>query len=163
MVQFSAPVYQLCTVLTNSYLRSRIGFRTIGGGTASVLNVSNQFYDFFKFILVWHVLNPFTWQNWKFDQTMVKLLACFGGGFKCNRRVETIEKRHCFMTQIPHEIYRHSRTLQELKLDSNNIKGIGSILETSLRFFLKWRSIFLFLEKLERDIDYISFQFFYII
>ena len=106
---------------------------------------------FFKFILVWHVLNPFTWQNWKFDQTMVKLLACFGGGFKCNRRVETIEKRHCFMTQIPHEIYRHSRTLQELKLDSNNIKGIGSILET--RIFLKWRSIFLFLEKLERDIE----------
>lgn len=55
---------------------------------------------------------------------MVKLLACFGGGFKCNRRVETIEKKHCFMTQIPHEIYRHSRTLQELKLDSNNIKEL---------------------------------------
>ena len=34
------------------------------------------------------------------------------------------------MTQIPHEIYRHSRTLQELKLDSNNIKGIGSILSS---------------------------------
>jgi len=46
LVQFSAPVYQLCTVLTNSYFRSRIGFRTIGGGTASVLNVSNQFYHF---------------------------------------------------------------------------------------------------------------------
>ena len=73
---------------------------------------------------------------------MVKLLACFGGGFKCNRRVETIEKKHCFMTQIPHEIYRHSRTLQELKLDSNNIKGIGSI----LGFFLTEDHFLLFLE-----------------
>ena len=114
--------------ILNFSLPSRTGLRFIGGGTASVLNVSNQFYDFFLSILVWHVLNlAFTWKSWKFDQTMVKLLACFGGGFKCNRRVETIEKKHCFMTQIPHEIYRHSRTLQELKLDSNNIKGIGSL------------------------------------
>ena len=46
------------------------------------------------------------------------------------------------MTQIPHEIYRHSRTLQELKLDSNNIKGIGSI----LGFFLTEDHFLLFLE-----------------
>ena len=54
----------------------------------------------------------------------MKFLACFGGGFKCNRRVDTFEKTHNFMTHIPEEIYRHSRTLQELYLDSNNIKDL---------------------------------------
>ena len=26
--------------------------------------------------------------------------ACFGGAFKCNRRVDTFEKRHAFMQQV---------------------------------------------------------------
>ena len=54
----------------------------------------------------------------------MKFLACFGGGFKCNRKVVEFEKTHNFMTAIPEEIYRHSRTLQELSLDSNNIKDL---------------------------------------
>jgi len=50
--------------------------------------------------------------------------ACFGGAFKCNRRVESFEKRHAFMQHVPEEIYRHARTLQELHLDSNNIREL---------------------------------------
>ena len=32
---------------------------------------------------------------------MGKLFACFGGGFKCNRKVESFEKTHAFLASVP--------------------------------------------------------------
>lgn len=55
---------------------------------------------------------------------MGKLFACFGGGFKCNRKVESFEKTHAFLASVPEEVYRHSRSLEELLLGSNNIKEL---------------------------------------
>ena len=40
---------------------------------------------------------------------------------RCNRHVETIDKRHQNLTQFPDDIIRYYRTLEELLLDSNQL------------------------------------------
>ncbi|CAL8257353.1 unnamed protein product [Lota lota] len=44
--------------------------------------------------------------------------------WRCNRHVETIDKRHCSLLYVPDEIYRYSRSLEELLLDANQLRDL---------------------------------------
>uniref|UniRef100_A0A8C5I5U2 Protein scribble homolog n=1 Tax=Gouania willdenowi TaxID=441366 RepID=A0A8C5I5U2_GOUWI len=44
--------------------------------------------------------------------------------WRCNRHVESVDKRHCNLQTVPDEIYRYSRSLEELLLDANQLKEL---------------------------------------
>ncbi|XP_067294650.1 protein scribble homolog [Pseudorasbora parva] len=44
--------------------------------------------------------------------------------WRCNRHVESVDKRHCSLTAVPDEIYRYNRSLEELLLDSNQLRDL---------------------------------------
>ncbi|XP_063827458.1 protein lap4 isoform X5 [Ostrinia nubilalis] len=44
--------------------------------------------------------------------------------FKCNRQVECVDKRHCSLPNVPEDILRYSRSLEELFLDANHIRDL---------------------------------------
>ncbi|KAJ8248091.1 hypothetical protein GJAV_G00238210 [Gymnothorax javanicus] len=44
--------------------------------------------------------------------------------WRCNRHIETIDKRHCSLSYVPEEIYRYSRSLEELLLDANQLRDL---------------------------------------
>lgn len=44
--------------------------------------------------------------------------------WRCNRHVESVDKRHCNLQQVPDEVYRYSRSLEELLLDANQLKEL---------------------------------------
>ncbi|XP_042616478.1 protein scribble homolog isoform X7 [Cyprinus carpio] len=44
--------------------------------------------------------------------------------WRCNRHVESVDKRHCSLTAVPDEIYRYSRSLEELLLDANQLREL---------------------------------------
>ncbi|XP_074394303.1 leucine-rich repeat-containing protein 1 isoform X2 [Zonotrichia albicollis] len=44
--------------------------------------------------------------------------------WRCNRHVESIDKRHCSLAAVPEEIYRYSRSLEELLLDANQLREL---------------------------------------
>ncbi|KAJ8013734.1 hypothetical protein DPEC_G00032870 [Dallia pectoralis] len=44
--------------------------------------------------------------------------------WRCNRHVESIDKRHCSLLYVPDEIYRYSRSLEELLLDANQLRDL---------------------------------------
>ncbi|XP_047423967.1 protein scribble homolog isoform X17 [Mugil cephalus] len=44
--------------------------------------------------------------------------------WRCNRHVESVDKRHCNLQTIPDEIFRYSRSLEELLLDANQLKEL---------------------------------------
>ncbi|RXM33124.1 Leucine-rich repeat-containing protein 1 [Acipenser ruthenus] len=44
--------------------------------------------------------------------------------WRCNRHVESIDKRHCSLLSVPDEIYRYSRSLEELLLDANQLRDL---------------------------------------
>ncbi|XP_073715280.1 protein scribble homolog isoform X17 [Misgurnus anguillicaudatus] len=44
--------------------------------------------------------------------------------WRCNRHVESVDKRHCSLAAVPDEIYRYSRSLEELLLDSNQLRDL---------------------------------------
>ncbi|XP_036374473.1 protein scribble homolog [Megalops cyprinoides] len=44
--------------------------------------------------------------------------------WRCNRHVESVDKRHCSLQTVPTEIYRYSRTLEELLLDANQLRDL---------------------------------------
>ncbi|KAM3929325.1 protein scribble homolog isoform 4-T4 [Leptodactylus fuscus] len=44
--------------------------------------------------------------------------------WRCNRHVESVDKRHCSLHSVPDEIYRYSRSLEELLLDSNQLREL---------------------------------------
>ncbi|XP_055699199.1 protein lap4-like isoform X13 [Phlebotomus papatasi] len=52
---------------------------------------------------------------------MFKCIPIFKG---CNRQVEFVDKRHCSLPNVPEEILRYSRSLEELLLDANHIKDL---------------------------------------
>ncbi|KAJ8418762.1 hypothetical protein AAFF_G00002610 [Aldrovandia affinis] len=41
--------------------------------------------------------------------------------WRCNRHVESVDKRHCSLQTVPDEIFRYSRSLEELLLDANQL------------------------------------------
>uniref|UniRef100_A0A8C5KWZ8 Protein scribble homolog n=1 Tax=Jaculus jaculus TaxID=51337 RepID=A0A8C5KWZ8_JACJA len=44
--------------------------------------------------------------------------------WRCNRHVESVDKRHCSLQTVPEEIYRYSRSLEELLLDANQLREL---------------------------------------
>uniref|UniRef100_F6RCX3 Leucine rich repeat containing 1 n=1 Tax=Xenopus tropicalis TaxID=8364 RepID=F6RCX3_XENTR len=44
--------------------------------------------------------------------------------WRCNRHVESVDKRHCSLLAVPEEIYRYSRSLEELLLDANQLREL---------------------------------------
>nr|AUG84437.1 scribble [Platynereis dumerilii] len=52
------------------------------------------------------------------------MLKCFPLWRACNRQVEYIDKRHCNLTSVPEDVLRHTRTLEELLLDANQIREL---------------------------------------
>uniref|UniRef100_A0A3B4F0H9 Protein scribble homolog n=1 Tax=Pundamilia nyererei TaxID=303518 RepID=A0A3B4F0H9_9CICH len=49
--------------------------------------------------------------------------------WRCNRHVESVDKRHCNLQTVPDEIFRYSRSLEELLLDANQLKELPKISE----------------------------------
>ncbi|XP_031705689.1 protein scribble homolog isoform X7 [Anarrhichthys ocellatus] len=44
--------------------------------------------------------------------------------WRCNRHVESVDKRHCNLQTVPDEVFRYSRSLEELLLDANQLKEL---------------------------------------
>ncbi|XP_059496856.1 protein scribble homolog isoform X12 [Stegostoma tigrinum] len=44
--------------------------------------------------------------------------------WRCNRHIESVDRRHCSLSGVPEEIYRYSRSLEELLLDSNQLREL---------------------------------------
>ncbi|XP_046647495.1 protein lap4-like isoform X3 [Daphnia pulicaria] len=42
----------------------------------------------------------------------------------CNRQVEYVDKRHCSLPSVPEDLWRYSRSLEELLLDANHIRDL---------------------------------------
>lgn len=47
--------------------------------------------------------------------------------WRCNRHVESVDKRHCSLQAVPEEIYRYSRSLEELLLDANQLRELPKV------------------------------------
>lgn len=56
---------------------------------------------------------------------MFKCIPIFKG---CNRQVEYVDKRHCSLPNVPEEILRYSRSLEELLLDANHIRDLPKVI-----------------------------------
>ncbi|XP_045477537.1 protein lap4 isoform X12 [Harmonia axyridis] len=52
---------------------------------------------------------------------MFRCIPIFKG---CNRQVESVDKRHCSLPNVPEDILRYSRSLEELLLDANHIRDL---------------------------------------
>ncbi|XP_041424025.1 protein scribble homolog isoform X28 [Xenopus laevis] len=44
--------------------------------------------------------------------------------WRCNGQVESVDKRHCSLLSVPGDIYRYSRSLEELLLDANQLREL---------------------------------------
>lgn len=55
------------------------------------------------------------------------LKACIG--LNCVRQIDYLDRRHCSLTEIPEEVYRYERTLEELLIDFNNIQELPPVSE----------------------------------
>lgn len=60
---------------------------------------------------------------------MFRCIPIFKG---CNRQVEFVDKRHCSLPNVPEDILRYSRSLEELLLDANHIRDLPKVLYTKL-------------------------------
>ncbi|KAB0355112.1 hypothetical protein FD755_022571 [Muntiacus reevesi] len=47
--------------------------------------------------------------------------------WRCNRHVETIDRRHCSLLYVPEEVYRYARSLEELLLDANQLRELPEL------------------------------------
>nr|XP_022902377.1 protein lap4 isoform X4 [Onthophagus taurus] len=52
---------------------------------------------------------------------MFRCIPIFKG---CNRQIEIVDKRHCSLPNVPEDILRYSRSLEELLLDANHIRDL---------------------------------------
>ncbi|XP_051162436.1 protein lap4 isoform X2 [Leptopilina boulardi] len=52
---------------------------------------------------------------------MFRCIPIFKG---CNRQVEYVDKRHCSLPNVPDDILRYTRSLEELLLDANHIRDL---------------------------------------
>ena len=64
---------------------------------------------------------------------MFKCIPLFKG---CNRQVEYIDKRHCSLSQVPDDIMRYARSLEELLLDANHLRDLPRVSSCSIIFRL---------------------------
>nr|XP_033790933.1 protein scribble homolog isoform X4 [Geotrypetes seraphini] len=44
--------------------------------------------------------------------------------WRCNRHVESVDRRHCALQAVPDEVFRYSRSLEELLLDANQLREL---------------------------------------
>ncbi|XP_048857994.1 protein scribble homolog isoform X3 [Brienomyrus brachyistius] len=51
------------------------------------------------------------------------MLKCIQLG-RCNRHIESVDRRHCSLQTVPDEIYRYARSLEELQLDANQLREL---------------------------------------
>ncbi|XP_053913057.1 protein scribble homolog isoform X19 [Cuculus canorus] len=52
------------------------------------------------------------------------MLRCMPPLWRCNRHVEALDRRHCSLQAVPEDIYRYSRSLEELLLDANQLREL---------------------------------------
>lgn len=55
------------------------------------------------------------------------MLRCMPPLWRCNRHVEALDRRHCSLQAVPEEIYRYSRSLEELLLDANQLRELPKV------------------------------------
>lgn len=60
---------------------------------------------------------------------MFRCIPIFKG---CNRQVEFVDKRHCSLPNVPEDILRYSRSLEELLLDANHIRDLPKVSSKTL-------------------------------
>ncbi|KAJ6661518.1 hypothetical protein lerEdw1_014428 [Lerista edwardsae] len=52
------------------------------------------------------------------------MLRCMPPLWRCNRQVESLDRRHCSLQAVPEDVYRHGRSLEELLLDANQLREL---------------------------------------
>ncbi|OXB53328.1 hypothetical protein ASZ78_001899 [Callipepla squamata] len=67
------------------------------------------------------------------------MLRCVPPLWRCNRHVEALDRRHCSLQAVPEDIYRYSRSLEELLLDANQLRElpkavIGILIRAAVHF-----------------------------
>jgi protein scribble len=56
------------------------------------------------------------------------MFKCIPLRFKgCNRQVEYVDKSHCSLHEIPEDIMRFTRSLEELLLDANHLRDLPKV------------------------------------
>lgn len=70
---------------------------------------------------------------------MFRCIPIFKG---CNRQVETVDKRHCSLINVPEDILRYSRSLEELLLDANRIQVLPKVTRSYNKQFTFFNSYF---------------------
>lgn len=55
------------------------------------------------------------------------MLRCMPPLWRCNRQVEALDRRHCSLQAVPDEVYRYSRSLEELQLDANQLRELPKV------------------------------------
>lgn len=60
---------------------------------------------------------------------MFRCIPIFKG---CNRQVEYVDKRHCSLVNVPEDILRYSRSLEELLLDANRIQSLPKVIKKKI-------------------------------
>ena len=55
---------------------------------------------------------------------MFKCIPIFKG---CNRQVEYVDKRHCSLSNVPEDLFRYARSLEELLLDANHLRELPKV------------------------------------
>jgi len=58
------------------------------------------------------------------------MLRCMPFWKGCNRQVDYVDQRHRNLDQVPDELLRYSRTLEELLLDANHIRELPKVSST---------------------------------
>ncbi|KAL4605029.1 hypothetical protein GN956_G25337 [Arapaima gigas] len=53
--------------------------------------------------------------------------------WRCNRHVESVDRRHCSLLAVPEDIYRYSRSLEELLLDANQLRELPKLQSAGCR------------------------------
>ena len=69
-----------------------------------------------------------------------KMLKCIPLFRACNRQVEYIDRRHWGLTTVPDDVLRYVRSLEELLLDSNQIKDLPRVSVAQKSVEIKLRS-----------------------
>lgn len=54
----------------------------------------------------------------------------------CNRQVDYIDRRHCSLTDVPDDVLRYTRSLEELLLDANQLKDLPKVCTFLVVFWL---------------------------
>lgn len=55
------------------------------------------------------------------------MLRCMPPLWRCNRQVEALDRRHCSLQAVPDDVYRYSRSLEELLLDANQLRELPKV------------------------------------